>query len=277
MGWATVDVALRSSNVSQLEFDEKVARSLERLYRTGDVLRRRKLVRMAVGARPGDAILDVGCGPGFYISELLPDAGPNGRVVGVDRSPQMLAIAANRVEGHGNAEFHQAEATALPVEDDSFDRALSVQVLEYVHDPTAALAEMHRALRPGGRVVVWDVDWSTVSWHSTDPDRMASVLAAWDGHLVHPARPRTLATRLRVAGFSDVAFEAHVFATNQLSPETYGGALIRVLTDYVGGRQEDVDPTVLDDWKAEQYALHEAGEFFFSVVQFCFTAIRPDG
>jgi SAM-dependent methyltransferase len=49
----------------------------------------------------------------------------------------------------------------------SFDRALSVQVLEYVSDPAAALADLHRALRPGGRLVVWDVDWSTVSWHST--------------------------------------------------------------------------------------------------------------
>ena len=42
-----------------------------------------------------------------------------------------------------------------------------MQVLEYVSDPAAALADLHRALRPGGRLVVWDVDWSTVSWHST--------------------------------------------------------------------------------------------------------------
>jgi ubiquinone/menaquinone biosynthesis C-methylase UbiE len=42
------------------------------------------------------------------------------------------------------------------------DRALSVQVLEYVADIPTALAEMHRALRPGGRVVIWDVDWATV-------------------------------------------------------------------------------------------------------------------
>ena len=135
---------------------------------------------------------------------------------------------------------------------------------------------MHRALRPGGRVVVWDVDWSTVSWHSADPARMASVLAAWDGHLVHPSLPRTLSARLRAAGFTEVALEAHVFATTQLSPETYGGALIRVLSDYVAGRQDDFDPVELEGWSAEQHALDEAGEFFFSVVQFCFTATRSD-
>ena len=261
--------------MSQLDFDENVARSLERLYGTADVLRRRAIVRAAVGTTAGDAILDVGCGPGFYVAELLDETGSSGRVVGVDSSPQMLAIAAKRTEGYENVDFHQGEATALPVQDSGFDRALCVQVLEYVDDPTAALAEMHRALRPGGQVVVWDVDWSTVSWHSADPARMAAVLDAWDGHLVHPALPRTLSTRLRDAGFSDIAVEGHVFATNQLSPETYGGALIRVLRDYVGGRPDAVSAEDLESWAAEQRALDETGEFFFSVVQYCYTAARP--
>ncbi len=145
----------------QLEFDENVARSLEALYSTADVLRRRAIVHAAVGAGSGDAILDVGCGPGFYVRELLDQTGPTGRVVGVDSSPQMLAIAAKRTEGYANAEFHEGAAVALPVADNAFDRVLCVQVLEYVDDATAALAEMHRALRPGGRLVVWDVDWST--------------------------------------------------------------------------------------------------------------------
>jgi SAM-dependent methyltransferase len=263
--------------VAQLEFDENVARSLENLYRTADVLRRRAIVRAAVGATADDAILDVGCGPGFYVAELIEEVGPSGHVVGVDSSAQMLAMAAERTRGHENVEFRDGTATALPVEDNTFDRVVCVQVLEYVEDATAALAEMHRALRPGGRVVVWDVDWTTVSWHSADPARMARVLAAWDGHLVHPALPRTLSARLREAGFTDIALEGHVFATNQLSPETYGGALIRVLGDYLGGLPDAVAADDLDSWTAEQRALDEAGEFFFSVVQFCFSARRPNG
>jgi ubiquinone/menaquinone biosynthesis C-methylase UbiE len=68
--------------------------------------------------------------------------------------------------------------TALPVPDTGFDAALSVQVLEYVTDPDAALAELHRVLRPGGRLVVWDVDWATVSLHSSDAARTDRVLRA---------------------------------------------------------------------------------------------------
>ena len=112
--------------------------------------------------------------------------------MGVDASPDMLAVAARRCAGHANVEFREGEATALPVEASDFDAALCVQVLEYVADPTTALAQMHRALRPGGRAVVWDIDWATVSWHSADPDRMARVLRAWDDHLTHPSLPRTL-------------------------------------------------------------------------------------
>ena len=260
--------------MTQLEFDENVARSLEQLYASADVLRRRALVRAAVATTRGHAVLDVGCGPGFYVAELLEEVGPEGRIVGVDSSPQMLGIAARRVSGHDNAEFHEGDATRIPVEDSAFDRALCVQVLEYVDDATDALAEMHRALVRGGRAVVWDVDWSTVSWHSSDPDRMARVLAAWDGHLVHPALPRTLATRLRQVGFTDVAMEGHVFATNTLSLDTYGGALIDIIRTYVAG-QHDVDGDELEAWTVDQHDLDERGEFFFSVTQFCFTAAKP--
>src|ERR671915_225313 len=211
----------RPATMSQLVFDEKIVEQLEILYRSRDVLRRRRLVYEALGATPGDHILDVGCGPGFYSRELLDQVGPEGSVTGIDQSPQMLAVARRRSKGFGNARFEEGDATGLPVESGRFDRALSVQVLEYVADIPAALAETHRALRPGGRVVIWDVDWATVSWHSEDAGRMDRVLRAWDEHLAHASLPRTLAPSLRAAGFEDVRMDAHAFATAELSEETY--------------------------------------------------------
>ena len=259
--------------MSQLEFNEEMAATLEVVYRTRDVLRRRELVRNALAAAPGERILDVGCGPGFYVAELVERVGAEGSIVAVDSSPQMLAMAARRIEGHTGVSFHRAEATRLPVEDATFDAALSVQVLEYVADVDAALAEIHRSLKPGGRVVIWDVDWSTLSVHSSDPARNERVLAAWDAHLAHPSLPRTLTARMRSAGFENVRMEGHVFASAELTADVFFFSLLSLIGQYVPGR-DGVTEEEARAWVADIEELGDRGEFFYACIQFCFTAIR---
>jgi SAM-dependent methyltransferase len=260
--------------MSQLEFDEETGRQLEAIYQIRDAVRRRSLVRAALGASPGERILDVGCGPGFYCLELAEEVGAEGSVLGIDSSGGMLALAARRCEGHPNVEFREAEATSLPVEDGAFDGLVCVQVLEYVPDVGKALAEFHRALRPGGRVVLWDVDWSTLSWHSEDPGRMARALAAWDEHLADPVLPRTLAAQMASAGFKDVRMEAHPFAASESDPEAYIVAATPLIAGFIAGRA-DVSEEEAEAWASEQRDLGDRGEFFCSCTQFCFTGLRP--
>jgi arsenite methyltransferase len=254
--------------MAQLDFNEQMAAELETVYNKRDILRRRALVHEALGAQPGERILDAGCGPGFYVAEILKRVGPEGSVVGVDASAPMLGVAAKRCEGHDNVAFHEGDVTALPVGDADFDRALCVQVLEYVADIPAALGELLRVLRPGGRVVIWDVDWATVSWHSEDPARMQRCLRAWDGHLTDPSLPRTLAARMRDAGFNDVELEGHVFATDDLTEETYAGALVPLMAGYVGTDEAH-------EWAEEQRELQARGESYFACIQFRFSGTRP--
>ena len=264
----------KTRSVSQLAFDEETGKQLEALYRIGDAVRRRHLVRAALAATAGERILDVGCGPGFYCAELLEEIGTTGTMVGVDSSPQMLALAARRCAGHDRVEFREGDATSLPVDDASFDGAVCVQVLEYVPDVAAGLSELHRALRPGGRVVIWDVDWATVSWYSADPARMDHVLAAWDEHLAHVSLPRTLAATMRSAGFEDIRMEAHSFTTTALDPDNYGVAAIPLIKSFVSGRTSVSEDEAVA-WATEQQELGERGEFFFACLQFCFRGTRP--
>lgn len=259
--------------MSKLAFDEETGKQLESLYEIADSRRRRRLVRAALAAAAGERILDVGCGPGFYCAELAEEVGPEGSILGLDSSPQMLALAARRCAGHDNVEFAEAGATALTVEDGTFDAALCVQVLEYMPDVAAVLAELHRALRPGGRVVIWDIDWATVSWHSADRERMRRVLETWDEHLVHRSLPRTLAPAMGSAGFADVEMQAHSFATADFDPDTYGAANVPLIGNWVAGRTR-VTKEEARAWIDEQRELGERGEFYFACIQFCFEGTR---
>jgi len=261
--------------MNQLDFDEETAKKLEAMYRSRDVLRRRALVREALGAQPGESIIDIGCGPGFYVAELLEEVGSEGSVLGIDSAEAMLALAARRCEGHENASFARADASSLPAGDASFDAALSVQVMEYVPDVGAALEEIRRVLRPGGRVVIWDVDWETLSWYSADPERIERATKAFDKHLTHPTLPQRLTALLRSSGFDDVVMQGHAFATNRIDPQAYLCIGMPLFFEFVAA-QEEFGPEAAAAMEQEQRELGESGEFYGSVTQFCFTARRPD-
>jgi SAM-dependent methyltransferase len=112
-----------------------------------------------LGLAPGEALLDVACGPGTMTRLAAALSGPAGRVTGCDLSPAMLGIAdgLGPVAGGAAIEYVEAPADRLPVPDASFDVVSCQQGLQFFPDRPAALAEMSRALRPGGRigVAVW--------------------------------------------------------------------------------------------------------------------------
>jgi ubiquinone/menaquinone biosynthesis C-methylase UbiE len=258
--------------MSQMAFDEDEARAIEGVYRIREARHRRRTVRETLGARPGERVLDVGCGPGFYCAELAAEVGPSGSVVGIDGSEAMIALASRRCAELPQVELRLADAVALAVAEADFDAALCVQVLEYVAEPSDGLAELHRALKPGGRVLVWDIDWATFSMQGDELTRR--VRRAWDEHLTHTSLPRTLAPSLRAVGFEDVRAKAHPLATVALDPETFGGAMLPLIAAFVGGRA-GVGAEEAQAWLEAQRALDERGEYYFAVTQVCFTALKP--
>lgn len=268
--------------MTQLVFDEDTARSLEAVYQIRDARRRREIVRDALAAAAGERILDVGCGPGYLCREIAAEVGPSGIVVGVDSSDPMVVLAERRCEGQANVDLRAADVASLPVDDGEMDAALCVQVLEYVPDTTKALSEMRRALRPGGRIVVWDVDWATLTIHTSDAARTARILRAWDRHLTHRSLPRTLAPRLRSAGFAGVSVQGHAFCTAAFDPQSYGGGVVPQIAAFAVGRGSTLmgagGPIAEEEsasWLAELRTLDARGAFFFAVTQFCFTAVNP--
>ena len=255
-----------------LEFDDETARRLEAMYTTPAVVARRRHALDLLELRPGEQVLDIGCGPGFVAAEMAELVAASGRVVGVDSSDTMLAIARNRCGGR--AELVPGEATRLPLGDGEFDAAVATQVYEYVADLGAALAELFRVLRPGGRGLILDTDWDSIVWHSSDPARMRRVLAAWDEHLADPYLPRTLGAQLRKAGFALRHCEARVTFETSCGDETLSGGIMKLISAFVAGRR-GVTAEEADAWVDDLLRLAEAGRYFFSLNHYLFLAEKP--
>ncbi len=110
----------------------------------------------AAGVVPGEAALDLGCGPGALTAELAKRLGP-AYVHACDPSPPFVATCAARNPG---VEVTQGRAEQLPYDADRFDLVLAQLVMHFVTEPAAAVVEMTRVVRPGGRIAVcvWDFE-----------------------------------------------------------------------------------------------------------------------
>lgn len=111
----------------------------------------------ALAPKPGERVLDVGCGAGASSLEIAKAVGPEGAVLGVDISEPLLDLARTRAQGLSNLAFGQADAQAHPFEPATFDGAFSRFGVMFFADPPAAFANIRRALKPGGRLafVCW--------------------------------------------------------------------------------------------------------------------------
>ena len=166
--------------------------------------------------RAGLDLLDVGCGPGTITVDLAARLAP-GRVIGIDRSRDIVDAAA-AAAGAPNLRFDVGDVYALDFPDDSFDVVHAHQVLQHLSDPVAALVEMRRVCRPGGRVAVRDGDYAGFTWAPADPrlDRWLDVYRqVARGNDAEPDAGRHLLGWAQAAGFTAIEPSASVwcFAT----------------------------------------------------------------
>jgi SAM-dependent methyltransferase len=217
--------------------------------------------------RPGQHVLDVGCGSGIDTLILAQQVGDRGRVVGVDYDAAMVGAANRRAAeaGVGDRVTHrQADATALPFEEATFDAVRSERLFQHLHNPTAALAEMVRVTKPGGHVVVADTDWGTLSTDTieTETERVLARIEA-ERTLNNGYAGRQLYRLFKLQGLSDVFIEPFPILVTSYP-------VARLLSRLDLNEAEALKLGLLDErqlelWRHEQEAAGNAGLFFLSI------------
>lgn len=149
--------------------------------------------------RPGETVVDLGCGGGIDVLLAARQVGPTGRAIGIDMTPSMIDRAQKNGADYENVEFHLSTIDRIPLPDASVDCIISNCVINLAPDKNAVFREAARVLKPGGRFAVSDI-----ALKKPLPPELAADVAALVGCIAGAISVEDFRSGLTTAGFSAV-------------------------------------------------------------------------
>ena len=245
------------------EADEAVLDELARVLELRAADPRQKAMRDAylseLAPGPGARVLEIGCGTGA-VTRALAERYPDTAVTGVDPSPSFVAKATELSTAFDNLGFDVGDARSLPYDDASWDVVVFHTTLCHIPGPERALAETRRVLAPGGKLAVFDGDYSTTTVAIGDSDPLQPCIEAVVASLVHD---RWLVRRLP-ALISDAGFEvtgSHNHGYVETAEPTYMLTLVDRGADLLAAEGR-IGGETAGALKAEARRRVEAGTFY---------------
>ncbi len=198
--------------------------------------------------RRGLAILDAGCGTGDLTALLAEQVAPDGRAVGIDLSETMVSEARHRAtETLVPVSFEVADVQQLPFPDASFDRTLASQLLVHVPDPGRAIDEMCRVTRPGGKLVLGEMDWDTLVMGLSDRALARRVTHFFCDGIRNGLIIREVPGELRARGLGEITILPQVLVFED-PPFFSRWVLEPALASAASGLSEEDARRVRNDW-----------------------------
>ncbi len=236
--------------------------------------KRRMLERLDLAL--GRQVLDVGCGTGDDVREMAKAVGQDGRVIGIDNGAAMIEVARTRaaaLAGIGGevSAFEVGDVLDLPFEAARFDGARADRSLMHVPDARQALAEMVRVTRPGRPIVIYEVDFETLTVDVADRVLARKIINTWCDGFRNGWLGRHIPALLAELGVKDIDVEPFTLV---LAPEL----ALPLLGS--GTAQQAVKNGAISDeeatrWLAQLENLQNAGRFFSTLTGFLVAGRRP--
>jgi ubiquinone/menaquinone biosynthesis C-methylase UbiE len=228
--------------------------------------------------QPGHVVLDVGCGPASDTLALAQLVGSDGHVSGVDYDPEMVAEAEYRAMQagvHGWVSHKQGVTDALPYPSNHFDSSRSERVFQHLINPCQALDEMTRVTKPGGRVVVWDADWGTLTIDTDEVETERKLVRIMTEITVNNGYSGRQLYRM----FKQQSLTGLVFEANTMFFDNY--SMLRTIVGFDFVEREalamgKVTQEELNRWHASLERADSKGWFFGSVNGILIAGEKPE-
>ncbi len=264
---------MKSTNGPQIAYERDGVNYLDQVMSVFGGYKRRSmdLTRPFAGMR----LLDAGCGTGEDARALAALAGPDGKVQGLDASADMIAVARERSKDSDMpVEFIQGDIYHIPSDDAVYDRVRADRVFQHLENPEHAMQELRRVTKAGGRILVMDVDWSTLVVAATPVDVTQRILNHHFTRSVNGAAGRSLYGLCKRAGFSELEVTSETFTVTDAGLAFFLWGLDGTLRDIVTHGVAESDE--IDAWLADIKNRDRAGTFFSAITGFGICADKAE-
>jgi ubiquinone/menaquinone biosynthesis C-methylase UbiE len=220
----------------------------------------------------GQRVLEVGCGTGDDVRTIARRVGSDGHVLGIDTSPLVVAEATRRSQGRSlPVEFRVGDAVALDLPGAAFDRCRAERLLMHAHgEPAQMVGAMTGVLRPGGRLVAFELDWDTLAIDGAEQELTRRIVRSYSDGVANGCVGRTLPRLLRDAGLVDVVTIPHAV---EIPFDFFGWVLSGHLDAAITAGS--FSPAELIGWWDQIDAAHAGGRFYAAILGFVVAGSKP--
>jgi SAM-dependent methyltransferase len=241
------------------EMTAMLVAALETMGRHPEIRRVRQTAMAAMRPEPGAQLLDAGAGAGDVARWLAAEVGAAGEVIALDYSAATVAAAVQRHDG-SNVRYLTGDVSAMDLPADSVDGVWCERVLQHVDDADAAIAELIRVTRPGGRLCLIDTDWTSLAFDGV-PARLAkTIVADMHGRLTPRQRDMGRSLRRRLIGARLVNVTATP-VTCVFGDPASAAVVLPMVNTQVPAETWTTPSGVRDEWFSYVHAAGSRGDF----------------